>query len=101
MFLPQCDGPFVIERMCDNHTCVLHDAISDEPFQDGKHISLARLVEFKYPKSCIGEGASTEDRVLGLDFAALRPNMLVASYVKNGQTSRVHVAKVIQTFIKF
>ena len=38
MILPQSDGPFMIDKVFDGHTCSLIDAVSQIPFQQGQRI---------------------------------------------------------------
>ena len=93
MILPQSDGPFVVDRVCDEHTCILRDAVSGEPFQKGIRISLARLIAYKYPPNCVLEDNGEPVNTLQID--SLRPGNLLA-VERHG---RVFICRVIRTFV--
>jgi hypothetical protein len=96
LILPQADGPFQVDRVFDDHTCSLVDALTQLPFQSGQRISLARVIRFDYPTQCV----NTDDTIdrLTSDTSALLPNQLVAAELKIGPVPRVYVARVIRTF---
>ena len=97
MILPQSDGPYMIDKVYDGHTCSLVDAVSRLPFQNGQRISLARLIAFKYPPEFLGPEAV--DPPSGLTVEALRPNDMVAVEIRVKPKPRVHVARVVRTFV--
>ena len=97
MLLPQADGPFVVASVLDHHLCTLKDAVSHEPFMDNQHISLARLIRFKYPVDCVG--VESADPPLGLTLSDLKKDDMVAVERRVGPKPQVHVARIVRTFV--
>ena len=97
MLLPQADGPFIIDQVLSDHLCILKDAVSHEPYMNSQRISLARLIQFKYPVDCVG--IDSVDPPLGLTLQDLKVGDLIAIERRVGLKPQVHVARVLRTFI--
>ena len=95
--LPQCDGPFQIYRLPTAHTAILTDVLSREPTADGKAISVARLIRFRFPKDWAGPEHHDLTHSVGA-IAQLKVGRFVACEPKASQHrergQRVHVARV-------
>ena len=88
--LPKCDGPFQVSDRPTAHTARLADALTAEPYQHGKPVSVARLVKYSFPADHSLPLTEQVD-VSGADkLASLRLGSMVAVNFEG----RVHVAKV-------
>ena len=96
VILPQADGPFIVDRVFDGHTCSLRDAVSGLPYLSGQRISLARLIAFNFPVDYIEsradeppQGASVHDLATG-DYVAVE--------TKLSQNLSIYVCRVKRVF---
>ena len=92
--LPRCDGPFKIAATPTAHSAVLVDPLTNEPIDNGKLVSIARLIRFDYPADSVTmdvtEVPSRKDTI---------QNLKVGEYVAvELAKSRVNVARVMKTF---
>ena len=55
LILPQCDGPFLIDRLHNDHTAILSDPLSGASYLGGQRVSTMRLVLFQYPLDALGD----------------------------------------------
>ena len=93
VILPQCDGPFIVCRLPTAHTAVLEDPLTGELFQNGKPVSVARLIQFHFPPDWAGPDAGDLPQS-SLSSLQLAVGDLVACEPKVMQNLRVFVARV-------
>lgn len=86
--LPQCDGPYVVDRVFDDHAVRLSDIVTGEMVMNGKRVATSRLVRFHYPVDCL------EDDMIAEVEHHLHVGIMVMIPYKN----RLHVARVDQLF---
>ena len=88
--LPKCDGPYQIIGFPGggSHTVALADALTAEPYDHGKPVSISRLVKFEFPLeySLPASEDVTPDSLL----ASLHPRQ----YVVVAYQDRYHVGMV-------
>ena len=94
LILPQADGPYMVDRILGDHTCVLSDPITGHVSFKGKPISLARLIAFEFPAQALPDLADESTNVVG----PISAGMYVAVEVSVQYRLRCYVAKVIQVF---
>ena len=97
VILPQCDGPYAIYRFPTAHTALLTDPLSGEPAAEGKPVSVARLIRFRFPS----DWAGPDQHELALDagfVSKLRPGCMICVQPKTSQFDRIHVARVEKVF---
>jgi len=93
VILPQCDGPYSISRMVGSHTCLLIDPLSQEPAFDGKPVSLARLIRFRFPADWAGAEA-LELPSTSASFASVQIGAIVACLPRVCPPGRVFLGRV-------
>jgi len=93
VILPQCDGPYTFVRVPTAHTVLLVDTLSGEAAFEGKAVSCARLIRFKFPSDWAGpEPGGTEDRKNA--FVDIKRGAFIACAPQGLQYTSVHVARV-------
>ena len=93
LILPQCDGPFVITRLHNDHTAILSDPLSGASYLGGQRVSTMRLVSFLYPVDALGDHF---EELADAPALPLTAGDHVALELKNQK--RIQVAKIIRLF---
>mgnify|MGYP001325550184 FL=1 len=93
LILPQCDGPFVITRLHNDHTAILSDPLSGAAYLGGQRVSTMRLVLFQYPVDALGDHFEELSENPSLPLSA---GDHVALELKSQK--RVQVGKIVRLF---
>jgi hypothetical protein len=93
LILPQCDGPYLVARVHNDHTVILADPLPGASYLGGQRVSTMRLVHFHYPFEALGDH---------FDEAAEAPALPLAAHdfvcIELRSQKRIQVCKVIRVF---
>ncbi|CAE8584543.1 unnamed protein product [Polarella glacialis] len=94
MILPQCDGPYLIDTMRNDHAVRLVDVLSGDTVMGGKRVATSRLIKFHFPAEYANQG----DEDMQTDTHDYKVGEFVLVDLPSGRGSAVHVCKIVQLF---